>query len=422
MLPLLCGFVAIWTLWFTQQEQLKLSESIGVGLMVATPAILQLLSIPQVSLYSAGRGYVGGISTMIQICVASTAIAILLNAGVKLVAIPSSQIATATVLAVYLHTKATKQLEWYTFRFRGVKSIARNITESIHVTLGSIGNLVLQQADILLVAAVHGSAIAGQCALSMTLVRGIEAIGRVINASILPENGQQLAAQRYENVFNDLNAQIKRIDTYMSLAMGPALMLTAPLLRHWIGPGIYQGEVTVAAAFIITFSRLKLNKTSQLLDQLGDYTYRTGVTLIALVAMCSVGALAAAVDMNAGELLGLLSLLSVITSEIIANRLDVRLGQKNNYHFKSLTYTMAAIVLILTIGGTGASRTPSIPLICVAQTGITILFRWHPIIEDSQILVKHVAQMIQRAMPRSYRKEQSINNEKQQETESAVKL
>ncbi|MCC6787595.1 MAG: hypothetical protein IT547_07115 [Hyphomonadaceae bacterium] len=282
--PLLLAWCVAAVALIGGRNNLTPSETVGAIALIAITPLAQLLTIPQVALFSAGLGYRGTfVTTSITFCGYGIA-AIVAKVGGDIVGIAIVLLATTVVTGLYLNSVASRLLGWWSIRVASVRSAIRSMSGSIASSLVSLTYLGLQQLEALAFGMFLGPVILGRLIITCALVQAIEIAARLFMNAATPMLAQQIAAHDHDRLSSMRREGYAHACLIYALASPGVVMLGPMLIQSWIPTASQLNPSVVTAVLILSYFRVLSQFDGLVLDQARHF-YRKVLSALAVVAI-----------------------------------------------------------------------------------------------------------------------------------------
>lgn len=287
LLPLLVAFVVVVMQLISGENQLDEMQYLAVFTLIILTPIGQILSIPQVALFSRGLAYKGTAVSILCTALGALLTVLLIWEGLGLTAIAISMASTMLISFIAMARLASRELTWFGVARPDVGAVLRSLKSSVGASLASLSYLALQQYESLVFGFVMGAAIVGKIALTGFVVHLLELFVRVFIQSSLPSLGQLIARGEERELAKIRSKSQLTINLMFSALLLPFALVTEPVVSIWVSSDAYLSFELVCIIVVLSQIKLVIQFDAQLLDQSNSFyrkTYVFGIGLCATLA------------------------------------------------------------------------------------------------------------------------------------------
>ena len=287
-LPAMLIFLGVATQLAVGREPVSGPESWAVTAIVALVPIAQLLSIPNVALFSSNLGYKSVPVAPLAAILSALMVYAGVRAGLGLAGVAGAMYLAAAFAFVITYRIASRHLDWFGVNWPSWRDVRSSMRGNVGASVASFSYMALQQIEAVSFGLLFGPAALGRLVISGAPVHFLELVVRqFINASIpaLAPLVRERACERLQALRTEAALVITLLFMF---AAAPVILLTKPFVGLWVGSDAFLSAEVVVALFLVANWRVLAHFDILLLDQAEDFF---GKALVLLFVVCCIGGL-----------------------------------------------------------------------------------------------------------------------------------
>lgn len=288
LLPLLIAFVVVVMQLISGENQLSTTQYIAVFTLVILTPVGQILSIPQVALFSQGLAYKGTLISVLCTALGALLTVLLIWAGLGLEAVAIAMASTMLISFFAMARLASRELPWFGIARPEGKAVLKSMKYSIGASMASLSYLALQQYESLVFGVAMGATIVGKIALTGFIVHLLELLVRIFLQSSLPSLGQLIARGEEKELAQIRSKTQSTINLVFAAFLLPFALMTKPVISIWVSSDAYLSFGLVCVIVVLSQIKLLIQFDAQLLDQSNSFyrkSYVFGIVFGLAIAM-----------------------------------------------------------------------------------------------------------------------------------------
>lgn len=285
LLPLLIAFVVVVMQLISGENQLDTMQYLAVFTLIILTPVGQILSIPQVALFSRGLAYKGTVVSVLCTALGALLTVLLIWKGFGLSAIAISMASTMLISFFAMARLASRELQWFGVARPDIGAVLKSMKSSVGASLASLSYLALQQYESLIFGFAMGAAIVGKIVLTGFVVHLLELFVRVFIQSSLPSLGQLIARGEEQELARIRSKTQMTINLVFSVFLLPFALVTEPIISIWVSSDAYISFELVCIVVVLSQIKLIIQFDAQLLDQFNSFYRKASVFVIGMCAV-----------------------------------------------------------------------------------------------------------------------------------------